>query len=437
MLAAFTLIATLSKPQFDPKELDSAVKEHLKSGTPNVAVAVSRNGKLVYNKVFGKDGQLPTSTRFRIGSITKQFTSVLIIQLVRDGKLRYEDTLGNLMPETPIEWHSVTVRQLLTHTSGIPSYTDQPTFWTQMHKNQTSDGVWKIVRKQKMDFQPGKGWNYNNTGYALLGSIVERKTGKPYFEVLKERIIKPLGLSNTGEESDAPTLPGVQLGGKPALKLSMDWPYAAGAIVSTSEDLVKWSEALKGTKVLTASEKELAWTPDPVALKFKEPYGFGWVPGYEKGKRVVIEHGGSINGFNSMLRYLFEPDVSIAVLSNREDNVASTVADRVKLMFVELPSPVANADVNRTTKDRELFEKVLAGKAVEADFTPDFIKAVPLKQMNAISKSVSAMGAISKFYVIKDGPVREYLCILGSNPVKLTFGLDDQNRIKVMLLGAL
>lgn len=280
----------------------------------NGAALVAENGKVVYKKGLGLANMEwnianEADTKFRIGSITKQFTSMLILQLVEAGKLKLDGKLSEYLPDYRKDvGDKVTIHHLLTHTSGIPSYTGLPKFFEDVSRDPYTPAEFvKKYTSGDLEFEPGAKFRYNNSGYFLLGAIIEKLHGKPYEQVLKENIFVPLGMKNSGFDHHDAILSkrasGYQktpAGYTNAPYLDMSIPYAAGSLYSTVEDLYLWDQALYGDKLISAASKELMFKP------FLDNYAYGW--GITKvtlggSKEVVnsIQHSGGINGFNTII----------------------------------------------------------------------------------------------------------------------------------------
>ncbi|MDQ2922375.1 MAG: beta-lactamase family protein, partial [Acidobacteriota bacterium] len=278
----------------------------------NGSVLVAENGKVIYKKAFGlanMEWNIPNTpeTRFRLGSITKQFTATLILQLVEQGKIKLDGKLSDYLPEYRKDvGEKVTVHQLLNHTSGIPSYTSLPGFFNDVSRNPYSvDEFVKKYASNNLEFEPGSKFSYNNSGYFLLGAIIEKVTGQPYERVLKEKIFDPLGMKSTGYDHHATIIEkrasGYEKTGEGyvnAAYLDMSLPYAAGSLYSTVDDLYLWDQALYTDRVLSAQSKDLMYKPN------LNDYAYGWNITKAKlgtGTETVpsISHGGGINGFNT------------------------------------------------------------------------------------------------------------------------------------------
>ncbi|MCM3904959.1 MAG: serine hydrolase [Pyrinomonadaceae bacterium] len=280
----------------------------------NGSVLVAENGKVIYKKGLGlavMEWNIPNApdTRFRLGSITKQFTATLILQLVEQGKVKLDGKVSDYLPAYRKDiGEKVTIHQLLTHTSGIPSYTSLPGFLNDVSRNPyTVDDFIKKYASNNLEFEPGSKFSYNNSGYFLLGAIIEKVTGQPYEKALKEMILDPLGMKNTGYDHHGTIIEkrasGYQKtpdGYVNAPYLDMSIPYAAGSMYSTVEDLYLWDQALYTDRVLSAATKELMYKPN------LDNYAYGWVitkaklgTGTETAPKIA--HGGGINGFNTVI----------------------------------------------------------------------------------------------------------------------------------------
>lgn len=311
------------------KNIDALLKQYYDYGQLNGAVLVGDKGKVVYEKGFGMANMewgIPNTaeTKFRIGSITKQFTATLILQLVEEGKIKLDGKLSDYLPDYRKDTGSrVTIHQLLNHTSGIPSYTSNPEFFPKHSRDAYAVPEFvKTFASGDLEFEPGAKFSYNNSGYTLLGAIIEKVTGKPYETVLSERILKPLGMTNTGYDHHATILEkrasGYQRtreGFINAPYLDMSLPYAAGSIYSTVEDLYKWDQALHEGTILSAESRKLMFTPG------LSNYGYGVgiddrTLGKTDQKIKVISHSGGINGFNSLMTRAVDKRQTVVILDN-------------------------------------------------------------------------------------------------------------------------
>lgn len=317
----------------------------------NGTVLVADKGKVIYKKGFGlanMEWNIPNGpdTKFRIGSITKQFTSMLIMQLVEKEKIDLKGKITDCLPDYRKDTgEKVTIHHLLTHTSGIPSYTDQPRFFEEISRDPYPvDEFIKKYCSGDLEFEPGSKFAYNNSGYFLLGAIVEKVTDKPYEEVLKEKILDPLGMKNTGYDHHETIIEGRAAGYartfdgyENAPYLDMSLPFAAGALYSSVEDLYLWDQALYTEKLLSKEMKEVMFKPHVSAMG--QRYAYGWLVGkkmFPKSKEEVttISHGGGINGFNTLIERLVGDKHLIVLFNNTGgSNLAAISESIVRILY--------------------------------------------------------------------------------------------------------
>jgi CubicO group peptidase (beta-lactamase class C family) len=352
------------------RTVDSLVANALSEGpVAAMSVAVVRGRDTVVMKGYGfadveNDVRATAQTVYRIGSITKQFTAAAVLQLAEQGQLWVDDTIGGRLSTLPAGWRRATIRQLLNHTSGIPSYTSAGPRWaTRMRLDLPHDSLIGIVANDSMDFALGTQWRYNNTGYYLLGMLIERITGRSYADVVNERLATPLGLRATMYCGTQPIIKrraqGYQVGADDKLvnadPLSMNQPFSAGALCSTVGDLVAWQRALAAGRVVKPDSYRDMISPQGAATG--PGYGYGLVKD-TLGGRTRVQHGGGINGFNSMLQYYPADTLSIAVLGNTNgpwvDRVADNIA-RAALGVRLVPPPPKLVDLPTTAEQRARF----------------------------------------------------------------------------------
>lgn len=334
-LAAVAVIAlhTSALAQGKPEQIDKLISTYAGYGQFNGSVLVADNGKVIYQKGVGlanMEWTIPNApdTKFRLGSITKQFTATLILQLVEQGKIKLDGKLTDYLPDYRKDTGAkVTIHNLLSHTSGIPSYTSLPGFFQNVSRNPyTVDEFIKKYASGDLEFEPGTKFVYDNSGYFLLGAIIEKVTGRPYEQVLKENIFDPVGMKNSGYDhwgtilnKRATGYSRTPRGYQTAPYLDMSIPYAAGSLYSTVEDLYLWDQALYGERLLSAKSKELMFKPN------LNNYGYGFVitkatlAPPTKLEVPVIQHNGGINGFNTVIVRMTSDKRLIVLLDNAED----------------------------------------------------------------------------------------------------------------------
>ena len=311
---------------------DSVLAEAYAADGPGAAVVVMRGGKIVYQGARGMadtaNGRaIAPDTVFRLGSITKQFAAAMIVQLVQEGKLSLDDPLSKFFPDYPQPGASATVRQLLQHTSGIQSYTNMPGAMVpeNIAKARTTAEMIAWFRDQPSPTKPGEAWAYNNSGYVMLGAIIEHVTGKPWHQVLEGRITGPLGLATIRYGVDGEDTPKMAKGytGEPtaaaelASPIHMSVPHAAGALIGTVDDLAKWGQALHRGKVVDDAHYKLMIAPTVMPDGSTQPYGFGLSFDPLRG-HPAIGHGGGINGFSTDSIYVPTADLFVAVFANSD-----------------------------------------------------------------------------------------------------------------------
>ena len=298
------------------------------------SVLVAQGDKILLNKGYGfanLEWSIPDSpsTKFRLGSITKQFTAASVLLLEERGKLKTDDPVKQYLPDAPAAWDKITIFNLLTHTSGIPSFTSFPDYRSTEAMPTTSEQLVARFRDKPLNFQPGASWEYSNSGYALLGRLIEKVSGERYKDFVQENLFTPLGMKNSGYDLNAPIIerraagyaPGPE-GPENAGYIDMSIPFSAGALYSTTGDLLRWEQGLFGGKVLSPASLKKMTTP------FKNDYAFGL------GVRVVdghtlIEHGGGIEGFNTQLSYYPDDKLTVIVLANLNGGAPTDIAAKL------------------------------------------------------------------------------------------------------------
>ena len=343
------VFAEVPAPPPDPllAEVEALFSEAYDAEDPGAAVLLERDGKTLLRKAYGMaDLELGVALEpdmvFRIGSITKQFTAVATLMLEADGKLSVKDDITKHLPDYPTGGKTITVEHLLTHTSGIKSYTSLPGWMDTLYKDVSHEEVLEVFKDEPMDFDPGTRWLYNNSGFYLLGLVIEAASGQDYGTFLEERIFEPLGMNDTAlgdhQRIIARRARGYHRNGETlqnAPYISMKWPYAAGALVSTVDDLSRWNRALQAGEVVSKETLQRLWTDYPTTDGESTFYGYGWGLAEVEGHRV-IHHGGGIHGFSTFALTVPEKGLFLAVLSNDPANTPSPgfLAQRVTSLLL-------------------------------------------------------------------------------------------------------
>ncbi|HKD78252.1 MAG TPA: serine hydrolase [Candidatus Angelobacter sp.] len=344
------------------------------------SVLVAQNGKILLDKGYGfanLEWQVPNTptTKFRLGSITKQFTAASILLLEERGKLKVEDQVKKYIPDAPAAWDKITIFHLLTHTSGIPSFTGFPDYETKQAQTMTPQQLVDWFRDKPLEFEPGTKWNYSNSGYVLLGYLIEKISGQSYADFVQQNIFTPLGMKDSGYDSNSALIAHRAAGysrgkdGNPqnAGFVNMTVPLSAGGLYSTTEDLLRWEEGLFGGKVLKPESLAKMTTP------FKEDYAFGLGVTTENGHRI-ISHNGGIQGFNTALAYFPDDKLVVAVLANLNGPFADQLAAQL--------GKVAHGEKVVLTSERKeiaLSSKTLAQYVGTYELAPTFSIAITLE----------------------------------------------------------
>jgi CubicO group peptidase (beta-lactamase class C family) len=324
--ALLTLVCTAGMAQNPGNaQVKARLEQVANSYTANNAfmgtVLVTEGDRVLLDKGYGMavlEWNIPDTpdTKFRLGSVTKQFTAALILLMQQEGKLNINDPVSKYLPDAPKAWEKITLANLLGHTSGIPNFTSFKEFGAWSASAHTWDEEYAFFKDKPLDFEPGTKFSYSNSNYEVLGGILEKVSGKKYGDLLRERIFVPLGMNDSGLDSDELVLLKRAEGYKPGPKgltvarsESMSVPFSAGSIYSTTGDLLKWEHGLFGGKVLSADSLKVMTTPG------LGRYGLGVMVHNVDGVNIV-DHGGGIEGFNTNLMYVPEKRICVVVLAN-------------------------------------------------------------------------------------------------------------------------
>jgi CubicO group peptidase (beta-lactamase class C family) len=321
--------------------IDALVRKYVALNQFSGAVLAAEGGKVLFKKGYGManlEWSIPNApdTKFRIGSVTKQFTSMLVLQLVQEGRLKLDDKAADILPYYRKDTGGrFTVHHLLNHTSGLPNYTNAEFFLGPGRRPWGMEAFVKEFCSGELEFEPGAEYRYSNSGYFVLGAVIKQVTGKSYEQNLRQRILDPLGMTATGYDHQEIVLPGRAAGyerrGEAAVHadyVDLSTPGAAGAMYSTVEDMALWDRALYGDTLLGPELKTRMFTPG------LGNYAYGWgvrmLPiGPDKAERTVIRHSGGIPGFSSHIVRVPEERNLVVVMSNFDDHGIQALAEGV------------------------------------------------------------------------------------------------------------
>jgi CubicO group peptidase (beta-lactamase class C family) len=314
--------------------MEEVVQTYVQNKTFMGAVLVARGSEVILSKGYGSanlewDVHNTPKTKFRLGSITKQFTAASILLLEERGKLTLDDPIKKYLPDAPREWDRITIFNLLTHTSGIPNFTSLPDYKSLKLDEMPVAKTIVTVRDKPLEFVPGEKMSYSNSGYLVLGHVIETVTGGSYEQFVSDNIFTPLDMKDSGYDSNRTIIARRAAGYMPSPSgpvnagfVHMSIPHAAGALYSTTEDLLRWEQGLFGGKVVSSASLAKMTTP------FKDDYALGVVV-RTAGGRKVVQHGGGIDGFNTFLAYYPDDKLTVAVLANINGQTPTQIATKL------------------------------------------------------------------------------------------------------------
>jgi len=344
-------------------KIDALLETKFKNNGPGATALVSKGGKVIYRKAFGNANlelgvpMVPENV-FQIGSMTKQFTAVSILMLLEQGKLALNDDITKYIPGYPTHNKNITIHHLLTHSSGIKSYTSMRGLREIARKDLTPIELIDFFQNEPMDFNPGEKYKYNNSGYIILGYIIEKISGVSYAEFVETNILKKINMSSSVYGSKSKIIKNRASGYQKrsdyrnATYISLTLPYAAGSIMSTVDDLLKWQQAISNNTLVKAKTIKKAFTNYTLNNGTKINYGYGWNINEINGT-PTLEHGGSIFGFKSMGVYIPSKDVYVVVLSNCDCNSPTTTALKIAALAIDNPFPDTNNAVILSSQQLE------------------------------------------------------------------------------------
>ena len=435
--------------------IDELVRgEMTRQRVPGVAAAVVHKGKIVTARGYGHaniEHMVPVTdaTIFQSGSLGKMFTAMAVMLQVEDGKLRLDDPLTKFFPDAPATWRAITVRHLLTHTSGIPDYTTDAFDY---RKDYTEEELARFAFAEKLEFPAGSRWNYSNTGYALLGFIVRKASGSFYGDVLAERVFKPLGMTTSRVITERDIVLNRAAGymlSNGELK-NQEWvapllnTTADGSLYFSLRDLLAWDAAVKRRAILRPESWDLIL--DRVRLNSGKtyPYGFGWSID-ERGGQPLQQHGGSWQGFKTQYSRFLGEDLSIIVLANAAQADPSRIADGIAAIVnpaLEVPklAPIADNDPDARARLLVVLEAARTGKLTPADFA--YVRAGFFPRVaQAYQTTLSRLGAPSQVVLLDrtelgDDRIYQYELTFGERVMLARLGLAPDMRVSQFSLRA-
>ena len=421
----------ISSPQ-SAQQISVKVDEYMNAAAKverfSGSIVVARNGQPIVSKGYGMANyelnvMNTPQTVFRLGSLTKQFTAAAIMQLQERGKLNVGDSICKHLTDCPTAWQPVTIRNLLTHTGGVPNYTSLPGFMKTASLPMSTAELTGRFKNMPLEFTPGEKYAYSNSGYHLLGLIVERASGKSYADFLQENIFTPLGMKQTGYDDHRRVIKsraaGYARGEGDSLVnaeyLDMSIPYAAGALYSTTEDLLRWEQALYTEKLVSRKSLDEMFTP------FKNEYGYGW--GISKQfNRQVIAHGGGIFGFSTFIARFPLERVTIIVLSNNQNTPSEKIANDLSAIVFDAPYKIPQ-ERKVVMVEPQTLEKYVG----QYQLAPNFIITVTVENAKLMAQATGQ----PKFELFAESETEFFLKAVDA---QVTFVKDEKGNVTSLIL---
>ncbi len=435
LFLAFWLLFNLAlAQQKDDKQLftdfDKMLSEQFKTNETGATALVARKGQIIYKKAFGMANfeytiPMQVDNIFRIGSITKQFTAVAILQLMEQGKLNLQDSITKFIPDYPTHGHKITIEHLLTHTSGIMNYTDMKDFEKQMTLDKKPIEMIDFFKNQPMGFAPGTKFSYSNSGYFLLGYIIEKVSGKTYPQYIEENFFMPLGMTNSLYGSDTKIIKNRagayekdSTGFINAPSMSMTQPYSAGSIQSTVSDFFKWHQAVHTYKLVKKESLDKAFTKYKLTDGKETGYGYGWGFGNIQGS-PTIGHAGGINGFLTESIYLPKEDVFVAIFSNCGCNPPFEIGSKIATLAIRKTIPIHT--------EIQVEASVLESYIGQYELNPKFIITVTKEQNRLFTQATGQ----EKLEAFAESATKFFLKVVDA---QIEFLKDESGKVTKLIL---
>jgi CubicO group peptidase (beta-lactamase class C family) len=437
------------------EQVDSFVRDEMhRERVPGVAIGIVSKGELIAAKGYGDANvelgvPVTPSTIFQSGSVGKQFTAVAVMLQVEDGRLALDDSVTKYFPDAPASWRPITIRHLLTHTSGIPDYTeslaDRSSQGIDFRRDYTEEELSKAVFSLPLEFEPGTRWSYSNTGYLLLGVIIHKVSGQFYGDVLKERVFTPLGMKTARIISEADIVPNRAAGYRllnGELK-NQEWvaptlnTTADGALYLSMLDFIAWDRGLRSQAILKGDSWSQIYTPVTLRSGKTYPYGFGWFVD-ESGGKPWYHHSGSWQGFKICISRYLGDDVTIIVLSNLADAKPKRFVDGIaaiidaKLAKLEPSAPIRDREPAVTERVRTLLSAARQGTLSPRDLP--YLRgsfAAQVKEYQELLRPLEAPPHLSLVArrEMGDERVYTYLAVYGASPLRVRIALAPGDRV--------
>lgn len=418
------------------QQLDVTVASYYKDHEPGATVIVLKDGKLLLRKAYGmasvaEKRAMQADDVLRLGSITKQFTAVAIMLLVDQGKISLSDNVTKIFPDYPESGKKITIEHLLTHTSGIPSYTSKPDFRVNSGKDMSVSQMVDSFKNDALEFEPGSTWNYSNSGYFLLGAIIEKVSGEPYAQFVAKHLFTPLDMSNSAYEGYERTKQARAAGHSktkdgfgPSATLSMSQPYAAGSLTSTVDDLARWDAAISAGKLLKPESWQRAFTAYNLSNGQSSNYGYGWSIGKLEGA-PMISHGGGINGFSTYALRLPQEKVYVAVLTNADGGLAAPemLASRLAAKAIGKAIPEFKA----ITLDGKILDQYAGVYKIDEKNRRTFVRQGDKLVMSRTNGPTSTLQAYSSTGFFRDGNSLLHIEFVKNAKAEVTDAIVVQN----------
>ena len=439
MLVSVAFAQTVDITEAKLKSIDSVFKLSFPASEPGAIMILAKDGKPIMRKAYGMSNielnvTLNTDQKMGIGSISKQFTAIAILLLQQENKLNVKDDIRKYLPQYNTWGRSITIEQILSHTSGIPSYTELPGFDTLADKKVSNSRLIKFFESAPLIFEPGSNWSYSNSGFVLAGIIVEKITGMPFNDFVDQRILRQLNMTNSSFGTSNYALhnkTAEYAGNTPKGKIKMEpqydwyWAYGAGQIISTVDDMLKWDEALYNKNFIQPELLQQAHTTYQLTTGNPANYGLGWGVA-TMGNKMLLQHGGAIGGYRAQGFRIPDDHLYFLVMSNSGTTNAGLMGNKVLSILYDIPPAKEQRNKTQDWKEIEgVYESLNSGSRLQNNYGN--IKAfytIRVDSLNRITAQRSSAAPIALSVAGKDQLFDK------SNPfVVLQMNRDANNKV--------